>query len=44
MMVRAAIQAVETDQEGIVPLDEIFCKQLDLIFRELLGENATIPD
>lgn len=44
MMVRAAIQAVETDRKGIVPLDEEFCKQLDKDFRELLGENATILD
>jgi hypothetical protein len=44
MMVRAAIQAVETDRKGLIPLDEEFCKQLDKDFRNFLGEQATILD
>jgi len=44
MMVRAAIQAVVADRGGVIPLDEGFCKQLEIDFRKLLGEQASILD
>ena len=44
LMVRAAIQAVETDQKGLVTLDDEYCKQIDLDFRHLLGDLSAILD
>ncbi len=44
MMVRASIQAIETQEKGVIPLDEEFGKRIEIEFREYLGESSSILD
>ncbi|UCE23426.1 MAG: hypothetical protein JSU74_08965 [Candidatus Zixiibacteriota bacterium] len=44
MMVRGAIQALETDETGVIDLDEEFCDTLVDDFRQILGDESSVID